>query len=306
MKRLLFLLAVVAQSDTLPRENAVIPVAVAELAGYAEGLAFDADGFVYASLLHGGQIVRFRIGSTPQAWSRLQEPNGHRILPNGTHLVAAKGAVLWLESDGRVRDTLASHFGTERLKNPNDLALDGDGGVYFTDPGPDDDPIGKAGRIYYARPGHELKLVATGFCAPNGLLVRADGRVLYVDDSCNNRITAFDIDGPGHVTQRRLFATLPDSGRGQIDGIATDDHGRLYVADYGVGRVEVVDTAGHLLRRYSTGLRLTSNLAFGGPKMDQLFVTGAPDDEKGSGRITRLSLVGVRGRDHRTLPARRW
>src|SRR6478736_227600 len=118
IKRTVLLVVVAAQGDSLPPESAVTPIGVAALSAYSEGMAFDADGFAYASLLHSGQVVRLRFGSPPQVWARVVEPNGHRILPDGTHLIAAKGAVLRLGSDGRLLDTLASQFGAEPLRNP--------------------------------------------------------------------------------------------------------------------------------------------------------------------------------------------
>ena len=74
-----------------------------------------------------------------------------------------------------------------------------------------------------------------------------------------------------------------------------DQDGRLYVADYGTGFVAVFDSAGRLLRRYSTGLRHPSNVAFGGRDFGELYVTGAPIDENGAGQLVVLSL-GVRRR----------
>ena len=49
-----------------------------------------------------------------------------------------------------------------------------------------------------------------------------------------------------------------------------------------------------LVRRYETGLLLTSNVAFGGPNRSQLFVTGAVTAEATPGAVVRLDL-GVPG-----------
>jgi gluconolactonase len=305
MKRFALFLALLAQSSGLPPESAVKPIRVAEVFGYSEGIVFDAQGYAYVSLLHRNQVLRFRPGGTPAVWATIDEPNGHRILPDGSHLIAAKGAVLHLDSTGRVIARFADRYGDQPLRNPNDLALDGEGGVYFTDPGPDDDPVGGSGKVYYAHAGQPLRLVATDFCFVNGILVRPDGHTLLVDDSCSSRVFAFDIVRNGEVSGRRIFAVLPDSGRGALDGMAVDEQGRLYIAHYAVGRIEVVDSAGRLLRRYATGSAFSSNVAFGGPRLDQLFVTGAANEKAGPGDVMRLTLAGVRGRDSRALPAPR-
>jgi len=81
----------------------------------------------------------------------------------------------------------------------------------------------------------------------------------------------------------------------QPDGMCLDAAGNLYVAHYGMKQVQVLSPAGKLLARYDGGNLTTSNVAFGGPKMDQLFVTGALGNYEGSkGGLFRLDL-GVQG-----------
>jgi sugar lactone lactonase YvrE len=81
-----------------------------------------------------------------------------------------------------------------------------------------------------------------------------------------------------------------------------DASGRLYIAHNGVGRIEVLDTLGHLLRRYAAGQALASNVAFGGPTLGDLFITGSPIPKSGPGAVYRLHL-GIRGRPSTALPA---
>jgi gluconolactonase len=115
-----------------------------------------------------------------------------------------------------------------------------------------------------------------------------------------NRILAYRVASPGKVEARRVFAELPqkDEAAGQIDnqpdGICLDAAGNLYVAHYGMKRVHVLDRAGKLLASFDGGNVTTSNVAFGGPKMDQLFVTGGLGAESGGGGLFRLDL-GVQG-----------
>ena len=98
----------------------------------------------------------------------------------------------------------------------------------------------------------------------------------------------------------RVFANLPEKQGDQIasapDGMCLDEDGNLYVAHYGMRQVQVLSPEGKLLRRYPGGNLTTSNVAFGGPGMDQLYITGALADEKDSkGALFRLDLKGVRG-----------
>ena len=81
------------------------------------------------------------------------------------------------------------------------------------------------------------------------------------------------------------------------EGVVINHEGNLYVAHYGMRQVQVLDPEGKLIRRYPGGNLTTSNCAFGGPKLDQLFVTGGTP-----GALFRLDL-GVPGLDIR--PKRR-
>jgi gluconolactonase len=88
----------------------------------------------------------------------------------------------------------------------------------------------------------------------------------------------------------------------QPDGMCLDAAGNLYVAHYGMKQVQVLDPSGKLIRRYDGGNVTTSNVAFGGPNHDQLFITGGLGKESGAGGVFRIDL-GVKGLV--ILPSRR-
>jgi gluconolactonase len=102
------------------------------------------------------------------------------------------------------------------------------------------------------------------------------------------------------VSNRKVFAELPakNEAAGQIDnqpdGMCLDAVGNLYVAHYGMKQVQVLDPSGKLIRQFDGGNVTTSNVAFGGPKMDQLFITGGLGPEAGEGGLFRIDL-GVPG-----------
>ena len=70
----------------------------------------------------------------------------------------------------------------------------------------------------------------------------------------------------------------------------------LYVAHYGMKQVQVLDPSGKLIRQYDGGNVTTSNVAFGGPKMDQLFITGGIGPEAGEGGLFRIDSGRQRSR----------
>src|SRR6185369_5704642 len=90
-------------------------------------------------------------------------------------------------------------------------------------------------------------------------------------------------------------ATIPDSTAAGLDGMALDRDGRLYIAHNGVGLIEVLDPSGRRLARYAAGNRLASNVAFGGPGLGDLYVTGSPGEKLGPGAESHVARQTVAG-----------
>ncbi|HMC10058.1 MAG TPA: SMP-30/gluconolactonase/LRE family protein, partial [Pirellulaceae bacterium] len=109
----------------------------------------------------------------------------------------------------------------------------------------------------------------------------------------------YEVSAPGKVGERKVFAKLPDHPSGdfmqaQPDGMCLDAAGNLYVAHYGMKKVEVLSPEGKLIRQYDGGNVTTSNVAFGGPKHDQLFITGGIGKESSEGGLFQIDL-GAKG-----------
>jgi gluconolactonase len=283
------------------------PVQIVQVPGYTEGAVIDREGRLYVSLPYHGAIYRVN-GNTAAVWAKTSAPNGHKILPDGTHLVCdgAAHAVLHLDADGHTIDNASSESEGRPLRAPNDLTLDANGGFYFTDPGGSSlaNPIGT---VHYVDRARRTHLVVGALAFPNGIVIRPDGRTLLVGESQRNRILSYEVVSPGKVGKMTVLADLPAKGQGQIanepDGMCLDADGNLYVAHYGMGQVQVVGPDGRVRHRYAAGNLTTSNVAFGGPQMNQLFITGALGDEKTTpGAVFRLDLPQVRGLS--TIPAR--
>ena len=295
---LLLTVSALAQSG-LPAQTAVTPVKIAEVPGYCEGIVFDRAGQAYVSDTQHGTIYKISPDGKTAVWASTPAPNGHKILADGTHLVADKGAVLHLDANGKKLRDASSESGGKPLRSPNDISIDPKGGFYFTDPGGSgvEKPIGT---VHYVDPQGKTHTIADGLAFPNGIVLRPDGKTLLVGESGHNRVLIYDVTAPGKIGNRRVFATLPTKQGDQIenapDGMALDEAGNLFVAHYGMHTVQVLSPEGKLLRSYPGGNLTTSNVAFAGPNMDQLYITGALADEKTSkGALWRLDLKGVRG-----------
>jgi gluconolactonase len=295
-----FLLAGESPKAALPADNAVKPVEVVVVPEYSEGIVFDHSGNAYIS--HGDTITKISPAGKPSTWAKTPAPNGHKILADGTHLVCDGNAhaVLHLDADGKQLEPAAKECGGKPLRAPNDLSLDtAHGGFYFTDPANSDDK-NPNGSVHYVDSRGTTHLVAEGLAYPNGIVLRPDGKTLLVGESKQNRILAYPVLGPGRVGAMAVFAKLPDKTGEQVDnqpdGMCLDTVGNLYVAHYGMRQVQVLSPDGKLVRRYTAGPLTTSNVAFGGPGIDQLYVTGGLAKEPGSkGALFRLDLKGVHG-----------
>jgi len=284
----------------LPDAAKITPVKLFEVDHYCEGVCFDYDGHGYVS--EGAQIIQFQLDGAHKVWAITGAPNGHKVLADGTHLVCdgSQHAMLHLAADGKPLTPAANQCDGKPLRAPNDLSLDTpNGGFYFSDPG--DSGIDKLiGTVHYVdRDGTNHKL-DDGLAFPNGIVLTPDGKKVYLAESQKNRVLVYEVASPGKLGNRQVLAELPakDTAAGQIDnqpdGMCLDAAGNLYVAHYGMRQVQVLSPEGKLIARYPGGNITTSNVAFGSPQLDQLFVTGGLGDEKGRGGVFRLDL-GVKG-----------
>jgi len=269
---------------------------------YCEGVVFDKAGNGYVS--EGETIVQFTLDGKQKNWAVTGAPNGHKVLADGTHLVcdASQHAVLRLSAQGKPLDPASKECNGKPLRGPNDLSLDtAHGGFYFSDPGGSDEKT-TIGTVHYVDAKGKTHECAAGLAFPNGIVLSPDGKRLYLAESKQNRVLLFDVAAPGKLENRRVLADLPkkDEAAGQIDnqpdGMCLDAAGNLYVAHYGMKQVQVLSPEGKLLARYPGGNLTTSNVAFGGPNLDELYVTGGIGDEKSNagGGLFRLEL-GVKG-----------
>jgi gluconolactonase len=206
-----------------------------------------------------------------------------------------------LTAEGRELVPASTTSDGQPLRGPNDLSLDpSSGGVYFTDPASSNETISD-GTVHYIDPQGATHTIARNLAFPNGIVIRPGGKELLVAESKHNRILAFPVSFPGRLGKPRVLIDLPSKEADQIDnqpdGIALDAGGNLFVAHYGMRQVQVISPEGKLIRRYPGGNLTTSNVAFAGPKMDRLYLTGGEP-----GALFRLDLPGVEGL--RILPSR--
>jgi gluconolactonase len=249
---------------------------------FPEGPAFDRYGLLYLVNLRGGYVSRVSpAGEVEKFASTGGAPNGSAFHPGGDLYVADSGlnSILAIDQTGKVREVCRAYRG-EKFQAPNDLCFDRAGGLYFTDPPPVTNP-NPIGRLFYLNTAGEPDLLDEGIAYSNGLALDATEENLYVVETRTGRILRYQVQGPGQLGPRQVFAQLEP----KPDGLALDAAGRLYVAVFGSGAIWVVGPDGHLVGKLALGGSGPTNLAFGGKERRQLFVTEGPQ-----GIIYRLDM----------------
>jgi sugar lactone lactonase YvrE len=145
-------------------------------------------------------------------------------LPDGPLLITAGQELLRMEPDG----SLATHVDLRDLSDYgwNEIVVDGRGNAYINNVGFDlmggEEP--KPGLIAVVTPDGEARQVADGLAFPNGMAVTPDNSTLIIAESYEGRLTAFDIEGDGGLSNRRVWADLGEGG----DGICLDAEGAVW------------------------------------------------------------------------------
>jgi len=149
----------------------------------------------------------------------------------------------------------------------NDLAINVKGDLYFSDTA--------AKKIWLLPKGGSPRVVDEGIDSPNGVLFSPDQTLLYVSDYVGQLSWVFQVQADGSLAhkQRYFYVHMPDAAtRSSSDGMAVDTDGRVYIAT-ALG-VQVFDQIGKCHAIIPAPQRMAlSNVEFGGPDMDEMFVT---------------------------------
>ena len=198
--------------------------------------------------------------------------SGIALDPEGRLVIcsAATHSVVRIEKDGTTT-TLAHLVNGSPLDRPNDLIINSNGDIYFTDNSRD--VTGRAPPAVYLIKEGRMTPIITDLVRPNGITLSPDGNVLYVNDSGPRAVYSYDILPDGTVTNGWLLMDMGSQLQleGTADGLKTDSLGNIYTT--GPGGLWIISPEGKLLGRIRTPERLT-NLAFGGPDGRMLFMTG--------------------------------
>lgn len=267
-------------------------VKLLDLPFYTEGPCVNEVGDLFFTTLSGGQLLRMRPGEAPVKWGEARCPNGQLITAGGIHLVCdsmQRAIVQFDHTGGRTGELLHGQCAGHAVQCPNDLIEDRHGNVFFTD------SVRESGRVFKVGKDGSQQCIAGGLDYPNGLALSPDQSLLYVAESYQNRILAISLSEEA-VCPVSVWATLPGHRSGRPvdnlpDGLATDAEGRVWVAHYGMGAIQVFSPEGLLLASLETALPLSSNLCFisDQPHRKSVLITGGYA-EPGPGAVLIMTV----------------
>jgi gluconolactonase len=238
---------------------------------FAEGPAWSPMGFLVFSDIPNNKLMQFTPGQPASVYRENSSgATGNRFDAQGRLYTCESHSrrVTRTDKKGKV-EVLAERWEGKRLNAPNDLAVRKEGDVYFTDPAfgnqQDTRELDFYGVFHISRKG-ELEMIAKPKGRPNGIALAPDGRTLYVSNSDEKNVRAYDVDKSGGASNER---TLISGIEGVPDGICVDEKGNLYVA---ANQTQVYSPQGKPLGTIHTD-ETPSNCAFGDPDLGSIYIT---------------------------------
>lgn len=250
-----------------------------------EGPACDAEGNLYA-VNYARQHTIGKVTPDGTASVFIELPvgsigNGIRFNSEGFMFIADYTNHNVLKVDMTTRE-LSVHAHEPTMNQPNDLAIGANDIIYASDPNWGE----STGQIWRVDTDGEVTLLEGDMGTTNGIEVSPDENVLYVNESVQRNIWAYDLSPEGDISNKRLLIQFPDFN---MDGMRCDIEGNLYVTRHGKGTVAKLSPAGEVLLEVELAGKLCSNIAFGGSDGCTCYITMA---DRGNVEIFRADLPG--------------
>jgi sugar lactone lactonase YvrE len=246
-----------------------------------EGPAGDKEGMVYAvNFEKQGTIGQVTPSGEASIFIELPAGsvgNGIRFNSVGDMLIAdyTKHNILRVDMASKKISVLANE---PKMSQPNDIAIDKKGRLYASDP----DWKAGTGRIWRIDPDGKVSLLLDNLGTTNGIEVSPNGKTLYVNESVQRKVWAYDLSGDGQISNKRLLIEFPDFG---MDGMRCDIKGNLFIARYGKGTVAEMSPRGKIIREIVLAGKNPSNVTFGGKDGRTVYVTLADQGNLESFRV---------------------
>ncbi|MDJ0638495.1 MAG: SMP-30/gluconolactonase/LRE family protein [Paracoccaceae bacterium] len=275
-------------------------------ARWAEGPAWFAAGrYLVWSDIPNNRMLRF--DDTDGSVSVFRQPsnnsNGNTVDREGRLVTCEHLArrVTRTEHDGSIT-VIADRFEGKRFNSPNDVVVKSDGSIWFTDPdygilidyeGQRAESEMGACHVYRADPDGRITRVADDYVKPNGLAFSPDERMLYIADTGASHIK----DGPAHIRRHAVGEdgtlsrgeVLAECTAGLFDGFRVDREGRIWSS--AADGVHCLTPEGQLIGKILIP-EMVSNVCFGGPRLNRLFICGTTSLYSAFLAVNGISPIG--------------
>jgi gluconolactonase len=236
-----------------------------------EGPVWARAGYLLFSDYDVNRIYRYTPGGKPEVYRENSNGANGNTMDRQGRLYSCEyrsRRVTRTDRNGRI-EVFAERFEGKQFNAPNDIVVRRDGQVYFTDPlfTPLDHRDLDFYGVYHVTPKGQIEALARMKTRPNGVTLSPDGKILYVANTDERNIRAYDLDRDGHASNERIAIAGLEGGP---DGIRIDVKGNLYIAARGVS---VYSAQGGLLGKIPVPQN-PRNLAFGDRDLRTLYMIG--------------------------------
>jgi len=234
-----------------------------------EGPACDKNGNVYlVNYQKQGTIGKVNANGECETFVELPNEsigNGIRFHSKGFMLIADYTYHNVLKVDMSTKEI--SVFAHEpKMNQPNDIAIGKNDIIYASDP----NWKASTGNLWRIDANGKVTLLEENMGTTNGVEVGPNEDILYVNESVQRMVWAYDLSEDGKISNKRAFFSFPDFG---MDGMRCDAKGNLFITRHGKGTVAMISPEGKLIREIKLKGTKPSNVAFGGKDGKTVFVT---------------------------------
>lgn len=234
-----------------------------------EGPAVAADGMLYAvNFEKPGTIGQVTPDGKASLFVDLPEGstgNGIRFNRKGEMLIADYTGhnILKVDMDTKEISVIAHN---DTMNQPNDIAISDTDILFASDPNWEN----STGQLWRIDTAGKFTLLEANMGTTNGIEVSPDNKTLYVNESVQRNVWAYDLSPNGEIGNKRLLIKFDDFG---MDGMRCDVKGNLYITRHGKGTVVKLSPEGKILEEINMTGKTPSNIAFGGKKGTTAYVT---------------------------------
>jgi sugar lactone lactonase YvrE len=268
-----------------------------------EGPVWDPDGqALYVLDIQAQKIVRFTpADGSLTSWETPMRPGAMAMREGGGAVVAMQNRVAALDLDTGAFTPIATAATQAFGAIFNDGKVDRQGRFVIGSCCSGIENPRPIGGIFSLDANHHFALIEKGITFSNGPCFSPDGRTFYFSDSAEYACYAYDYDGAtGAISNKRLFVETRPHG-GMPDGATVDADGLVWMAIFRGGKIVAFRPDGKVERVVDMPVSLTVSTMFGGPNLDQLYVTTIDPTafgeaaEEGAGYLYVVEGLGARG-----------